>query len=274
MLIGMNITATHGASPCSRKRNERSCRKGFLYVDDILVCGTTEKQRGVFELFHKFSVYQYVDMRKQCAERFGIANLAGEQIIFKGKARIAPNGFLRKSFLDGLDKMEKPLLMLGLHRLAAEKRKPRDILVIERGNDFFHGFFGEGRAVIKAPLLGIEAALAVVTASADEKRNAHTDTVCNIEFFDGCVIHRYRPKSKMKHTLFDLLCSALIPELCTDITAGASCDVHLALIAVSAVRTFPNELVVFVASDLNFTVVSADRQKSLLVFSSAYMMLS
>ena len=77
MLIDMNITAAHGASPRSRKRNERSCRKGFLYVDDILVCGTTEKQRGVFELFHKFSVYQYVDMRKQCAERFGIANLAG-----------------------------------------------------------------------------------------------------------------------------------------------------------------------------------------------------
>lgn len=45
---------------------------------------------------------------------------------------------------------------------------------------------------------------------------------------------------QMEDTLLDLLCSSLIPELCSDITAGTSCNRHFILIAVSAIRTLPD----------------------------------
>ena len=61
----------------------------------------------------------------------------------------------------------------------------------------------------------------------------------------------------MKNSLFNLLSSALIPELCSDVSAGSARYVHLVLITVSAVGAFPNELAVFVVNDLDLTVVSA-----------------
>ena len=61
----------------------------------------------------------------------------------------------------------------------------------------------------------------------------------------------------MKDAVFDFLRSALIPVLRSDIAAGASCDVHLRLIAIMAMRTFPYEFPRFVVHDLNFPVVTA-----------------
>ena len=48
----------------------------------------------------------------------------------------------------------------------------------------------------------------------------------------------------MQNSFLDLLGSALIPVLSTDIAAGTSCNVHLALVAIAAIRAFPNELTV------------------------------
>ena len=50
----------------------------------------------------------------------------------------------------------------------------------------------------------------------------------------------------MQNALFDFLRSALIPELGSDIAAGTSGNIHLILVAVSAVRAFPDELAVLV----------------------------
>ena len=61
----------------------------------------------------------------------------------------------------------------------------------------------------------------------------------------------------MKNSFFNLLCSSLIPELSSDVSAGSACYVHLVLIAVSAVGAFPDELAVFVVDNLDLTVVSA-----------------
>ena len=60
----------------------------------------------------------------------------------------------------------------------------------------------------------------------------------------------------MKHSLFNFLCSALIPELCSDVSAGTSCNVELALVTVSAMRAFPYELSV-ILDDLDLAVVAA-----------------
>ena len=48
----------------------------------------------------------------------------------------------------------------------------------------------------------------------------------------------------MKHSFLNFLSSALVPILCADIATGTSCNVHLCLIAIAAMRTFPNELAV------------------------------
>ena len=54
-----------------------------------------------------------------------------------------------------------------------------------------------------------------------------------------CIKFRSR---KMKYTFLDLLCTSLIPELCSNITAGTACDTHLVLITVTAVWAFPDQL--------------------------------
>ncbi len=61
----------------------------------------------------------------------------------------------------------------------------------------------------------------------------------------------------MKNSLLDLLCTSLIPELGSDVSAGTSCNVHLVLITVAAVRAFPDELSVCVSDDLDLSVISA-----------------
>ena len=60
----------------------------------------------------------------------------------------------------------------------------------------------------------------------------------------------------MKHSLFNFLCSALIPELCSDVSAGTSRNVELALVTVSAVWAFPYELSV-ILDDLDLAVIAA-----------------
>ena len=60
----------------------------------------------------------------------------------------------------------------------------------------------------------------------------------------------------MEHPFLDFLCASLIPVLCTDVTAGTACNIHLILVSVAAVGAFPDELAVFFA-DFDFTVVAA-----------------
>ena len=61
----------------------------------------------------------------------------------------------------------------------------------------------------------------------------------------------------MHHALSYLLGSSLVPELCSDISAGSSCNIELVLIIVATVRAYPNELVVPLL-DLDLSVVTAD----------------
>ena len=58
----------------------------------------------------------------------------------------------------------------------------------------------------------------------------------------------------MQYAVLDLLGTALIPELSTDISTGSSGNVHLVLIQVSAVGASPDEFAVFVADDLDLAV--------------------
>ena len=60
----------------------------------------------------------------------------------------------------------------------------------------------------------------------------------------------------MKHSVFDLLCTSLIPELSTDISAGSSCNKKLILVTVAAVRAFPDQLAGIIGNDLDLTIVS------------------
>ena len=61
---------------------------------------------------------------------------------------------------------------------------------------------------------------------------------------------------QMKHSLLNLLSSSLIPELCSDISASSSCNIHLILITVSAVRALPYKLSVIICNNLNLPCVA------------------
>ena len=60
----------------------------------------------------------------------------------------------------------------------------------------------------------------------------------------------------MHYALSYLLCSALVPELCSDIAAGSSRNVELILVVVAALGAYPYELVISLF-DLDLTVVTA-----------------
>ena len=61
----------------------------------------------------------------------------------------------------------------------------------------------------------------------------------------------------MQHSVLDLGGSALVPELGTDVAAGAAGDVQLVLVAVVALGAFPDQLAVL-GHDLDLAVVAAD----------------
>ena len=62
----------------------------------------------------------------------------------------------------------------------------------------------------------------------------------------------------MKHSFLNFLSSALIPILRANVSAGTSCDVHLGLITVAAMGTFPHELAVGIIRYLDLAVKTAD----------------
>ena len=62
----------------------------------------------------------------------------------------------------------------------------------------------------------------------------------------------------MKNAVLNLLCSSLIPELGSDITAGTTGNTHLGLIPVSTVGAFPYQFAVLILNDPNLSIVAAD----------------
>ena len=62
---------------------------------------------------------------------------------------------------------------------------------------------------------------------------------------------------QVKHSVFDFLGSALVPELGANVAAGAPGYVHLALVGVAAFRALPDELAVLF-NYLNLSVPAAD----------------
>ena len=62
----------------------------------------------------------------------------------------------------------------------------------------------------------------------------------------------------MQHAILNFLCASLVPELCSNITAGSSGNAHLVLVAVAAVRALPDQLAVLVLFNLDLSVISAN----------------
>ena len=61
----------------------------------------------------------------------------------------------------------------------------------------------------------------------------------------------------MKDSVLDLLGTSLIPELCSDISAGTSCHKEGVLVAVATVRTLPDQFAVIVCNYLDLSVIAA-----------------
>ena len=61
----------------------------------------------------------------------------------------------------------------------------------------------------------------------------------------------------MKDPVLDLLRAALIPELSSDISTGSSCNIHLILITVTTIRTFPYKLSIIISYNLYLSCIAA-----------------
>lgn len=60
---------------------------------------------------------------------------------------------------------------------------------------------------------------------------------------------------QVQYPVLYLLCTTLIPELGSYISAGTSCHKEVILISVTTVRTFPYKLAGLVCDDLHFPIV-------------------
>ena len=67
----------------------------------------------------------------------------------------------------------------------------------------------------------------------------------------------HSPLLQVHYTVADFLRATLIPELGTDVSAGAASNVQFILIAVAAVGAFPHQLAV-IFYDLDFAVIAAN----------------
>ena len=61
---------------------------------------------------------------------------------------------------------------------------------------------------------------------------------------------------QVKDTVTDFLRASLVPELCSDISAGTAGNGHLILIVVSAVRALPDQLTGLILDDLDLAIVT------------------
>ena len=61
---------------------------------------------------------------------------------------------------------------------------------------------------------------------------------------------------QVKDSVLDLLCTSLIPELGSDITAGTSCNEESVLVAVATVRALPHQFAIIVCHDLDLAVIA------------------
>ena len=61
----------------------------------------------------------------------------------------------------------------------------------------------------------------------------------------------------MQNPVADFLRSSLIPELRTNIAAGAACDIHPALVGVAALRAAPDQFAGVILDNLDFAVETA-----------------
>ena len=61
---------------------------------------------------------------------------------------------------------------------------------------------------------------------------------------------------QVKDTVTDFLSSSLVPELCSDVSAGTAGNGHLILIVVSAVRALPDQLTGLILDDLDLAIVT------------------
>ena len=62
----------------------------------------------------------------------------------------------------------------------------------------------------------------------------------------------------MQNSFFNFLCSALIPELRADVSAGSAGNIHFILIGIAAIRAFPNQLAVVILAYFDLAVIPAN----------------
>ena len=105
----------------------------------------------------------------------------------------APNGLARPSRIGrthALDKVNKPRLILGLHRLATQNRQAIDKGMIETLDNLILDGAIERLARSKVPRDRVKAILAPTTAPAHKQRSTNAFTISNIEILNVRVVHK------------------------------------------------------------------------------------
>ena len=175
------------------------------------------------------------------------------QLPIQGVAGVAPDLLVRVALLHPPQKWQQHRLVGRLEWFAPQQGQALHIGGRQGIQDLVLLRPGKGLAVAEVPGLLIEAAGAVVGAAGDEQGHPYSGSVGHVRPLDGRVIHKNSSLLQVEHPGLDLLGLANIPEVLTQVTAGAAGDVHLAVVLVAAAGALPLVLVV----DLDLPVIAA-----------------
>ena len=149
-------------------------------MDDPLVPASPEGKRDILFRFDVRTVHHHVHQVSHWRVRH----------TFQTVSRVEPDILFRKESAYPFQERKQSSLILRLHGIASEYGKALNPRGTQGLDDFLFGFPDERLTVAEIPSLFIKTVFAPVTATAYKKLNTNPRAVCNIKFFNYCIIHK------------------------------------------------------------------------------------
>ena len=176
------------------KRNALALSTGArsVHVDHALIARAPKAQRDIVQILNERAVHQHVEAGQDTVRHLGMMTATRHKLLehVTGKA---PNGLARPRRIGrthALDKVNKPRLILGLHRLATQNRQAIDKGMIETLDNLILDGAIERLASGKVPRDRVKTILAPTTAPAHKQRSTNAFSISNVEILNVRVVHR------------------------------------------------------------------------------------
>ena len=176
------------------KRNALALSTGArgVHINHALIARASKAQRDIVQILNERAVHQHVEAGQDTVRHLGMVTTTRHKLL-EHVAGKAPNGLARPRRIGrthAFDKVNKPRLILGLHRLAAQNRQAVNKGMIEALDNLVLDGTIERLARGKVPRDRVKAILAPATAPTHKQRSTNAFPISNVEILNIRVVHR------------------------------------------------------------------------------------